>query len=61
MKNVANVLAAVGVLLVLYSIVGKFVDEPTIGLGIITTQPKVGLLLANSLMLVAVIVKQWEK
>ncbi|MFH1996159.1 MAG: hypothetical protein ABIJ27_04065 [Candidatus Omnitrophota bacterium] len=61
MKKIANVLAAVGVFMVVYAVIGKFIDEPTIGLGILVIQPKVGLLLANSLMLAAVIIKQWEK
>ena len=61
MKSLANALAVIGVLLAAYSIIGKFVDQPTIGLGIMQIEPKVGLLLANTLMLTGLVIKSWEK
>ena len=61
MKNVVNVLAILGVILVIYSLIGKFVDEQSIGLGIIKAAPRTGLVLGNSLMLISIVLRQWEK
>lgn len=61
MKNLSNILAGVGILLVLYSIVGRFVAGATIGCGFVSLPPKSGLLLANSLMLISIVMKQMKK
>ena len=61
MKNLSTVIAVAGILLAVYSVIGRFVGDPAIGLGIIPIKAKAGLILANSLMLVSVIMKQREK
>lgn len=57
MKNLANALAVIGILLVIYSVLGRFVGDATIGLGILKIQALSGLVLANSIMLIAVVIK----
>lgn len=57
MKNLANLLAVIGILLVIYSILGRFVGGTTIGLGLLRVQATSGLILANSLMVIAVLIK----
>lgn len=57
MKNVANLLAVIGILLVIYSILGRFIGGVTIGLGIFKIQALSGLVVGNSLMLIAVVIK----
>lgn len=57
MKNLANLLIVIGVLLVVYAILGRFVGGATIGLGVLRMQASTGLIAANSLMLVAVLIK----
>lgn len=57
MKNLGNLLAVIGILLVIYSILGRFVGSATIGLGIVQVQATSGLILGNSLMLIAVLIK----
>lgn len=57
MKNVANLLAVIGILVVIYSILGRFLGDATIGLGLFKIQAASGLVLANSLMLIAVLIK----
>lgn len=57
MKNLVNLLAAIGILLVIYSILGRFIGGTTIGLGIVHVQATSGLILGNSLMLIALLIK----
>ena len=57
MKNLVNILAGIGILLVIYAIVGKLMGLPFISLGIVKTFPLTSLVLANSLMLIAVLIK----
>ena len=61
MKQLANVVAVVGVLLFLYSVVGRFIGGNTIGLGILELRAGSGLVTANSLMLIAALLKLNEK
>lgn len=61
MKNLVNVLGVVGILLVIYSILGRFVGDATIGLGIVKIQAVSGLTLANSIMLIAILIKSMGK
>ncbi|NQT94839.1 MAG: hypothetical protein HQ572_00160 [Candidatus Omnitrophica bacterium] len=57
MKGLANILGVLGVLIVIYAVVGRFVGGATIGLGIIGITAKAALILANSLILVALFIK----
>ena len=61
MKNLSSALAVIGILLVIYSVVGRFIGAPTIGLGLIKVTAKAGLVTANSIMLIAIITKLWSK
>jgi len=57
MKGFASLLGLMGVLVALYSIVGRFVGSSTIGFGIVVITAKSGLILANTLILVAILMK----
>lgn len=57
MKNLANLLVVIGVLLVVYTVLGRFVGGATIGLGVLKMQASTGLVAANSIMLIAVLIK----
>lgn len=61
MKNLSNILAGLGILLVAYSVVGRFLDKSSIGLGLVTISAQAGLVMANSLMLISVIIKLGNK
>lgn len=57
MKNLANLLAVIGILLVIYSVLGRFIGGQTIGMGILKAQATSGLILGNSLMLIAATIR----
>jgi hypothetical protein len=61
MKKLIDLLVIVAVLLLLYSIIGRFIGRPTVGFGVIKSQASSGILLANSLMLVVLIIKSYIK
>lgn len=61
MKMVANVLAVIGILLVVYSVFGRFYGVPAIGAGIIESYARSGLIMANSLILIAILIKLKDK
>jgi len=61
MKNIVNLLATAGVAVVVYSLLGRFIKGPTIGLGLISAAPTAGMLFGNSLMLLAILIKTLEK
>ncbi len=58
MKGLGRLVALAGVLLFIYSIVGRFVGGPTIGFGIISASPIAGMVAANGLMLIGVVIIQ---
>ena len=57
MKGLGKIAAGAGVLLLIYSVVGRFVGGPTIGLGLVELDPKSGMIFANSLLLIAILLK----
>ena len=57
MKTLGNALAVIGILLVLYATLGRFIGNPTIGVGIVRIQAGSGLVMANSLMLISLLIK----
>lgn len=57
MKAIANILAFIGVFLVIYAVIGRFVGASSIGLGIIVIHAKSGLILANSFILISLLIK----
>lgn len=61
MKTLANIIAVLAILLFIYSILGRFVGETTIGLGVIKALPRSGIVVANFFMLLAIMVKLWSK
>jgi len=61
MKKLIKTLAVLGILLVIYSVVFRFVSETSIGLGLVRLSAGAGLTMANSLMLIALLLKSWDK
>ena len=61
MKQIGNIIAGVGILLFVYSVIGRFVGGTTIGMGIVELTARSGLVTANSLMLIAILFKMSEK
>ncbi len=61
MKNLGNTAIVVGLLLFAYAVAARFLDAPTIGYGLITASSQSGVIVANSLMLIGIIIKQWDK
>lgn len=61
MKKLGNVLAVIGILLVVYSIIEKYVGAPTINLGAVEIDAISGVTLANALMLIGLSLKLWDK
>lgn len=57
MKGLGNILGFAGILLVIYTLIGRFIGAPTIGFGIAVIEAKAGLLMANALMLIAILMK----
>ena len=61
MKNISNIVGLVGVAVLVYAIVGRFIGGHTLGLGFVSIIASSGLLIANSLILVAIFLRLWEK
>ena len=61
MKNLANVLVVMGILLIIYTVIGKLMGLSLINFGIVKTFPFTCLTMANSLMLIAVLIKLSSK
>jgi len=61
MKNIANVLAVLGILVIVYSTIGKLIGQVAIGFGIVRVYPTSGLIIANSLFLIAILIKLSSK
>ena len=57
MKAISNVLAIVGIVLAIYAVVGRFVGTPTISLGIAFFRTTTVLLVSNTLLLLAILLK----
>ncbi|MFC1807890.1 hypothetical protein ACFL0T_05940 [Candidatus Omnitrophota bacterium] len=55
MEGIGKILAVLGVLMAIYTILGRFLGGPTIGLGIITLQASTGLLVAILLITMAIL------
>lgn len=61
MKRLGNTLTVVGILLIVYSIIGKFVGKPTIGMGFIELHAISGVIMAIAIMVIGISVKLWDK
>lgn len=60
-KRLGSVIAVFGILLCSYAVIGRFVGGATIGFGIVPITASAGLTLANSLMLIGIILKLIDK
>ncbi|GEM_PF-1648855 len=61
MNMLKNIFALLGVLLLIYSILGKFMGGPSLGLGIIGVSAQSGILIANAFMLVSILIRDVKK
>ena len=61
MKNLGNVISVLGILVFIYSIAGRFIGGPTIGLGIIHASAPTGIIVGNGIMLIGIIINRWGK
>ncbi len=61
MKGLGNILTILGVVLVIYSIIGKFIGEPTIGFGLLSIKAVSGITMAIFLVVLGIAVKLWDK
>ena len=57
MKKLSDLLGLIGILIIIYSFVGRFVGGPAIGLGLVSLNATTGLLIANSFILAAILIK----
>jgi len=61
MKGLGNMIAMLGILVFVYSIVGRYVGGATIGLGIVKTTATAGLVLGSGIMLIGIVINQLGK
>ena len=61
MNILKNVLAISGILLFIYSILGRYIGGPTLGLGIMRVSAQSGILIANSFMLFSILIRPVSK
>ena len=61
MKNLGNLVAAIGMLMFVYSVAARFISSPTIGFGLIEASASSGILTANGIMLIGLIIREWGK
>jgi len=61
MKDAWKFVALAGIGLVIYSVIGRFFGFNTLGFGVVKVSALSGLLLAQSLLLVSILLKLWEK
>lgn len=61
MKRSGNILIVIGILLVIYSIIEKFIGQATINLGQIEIHAISGVIIANTIILLGISLKIWNK
>ena len=61
MNILKKIFALLGVLLLIYSVLGRFIGSTSLGLGIISISVPSGILLANSFMLLSILIKPVSK
>jgi len=61
MKGLSNILGIIGVLLAVYALIGRFIGAATIGLGVISIDAKSGLILANTFILLSLLLRPSAK
>ena len=61
MKGLSKIIGMVGILLAVYSVIGRFVYQPTIGFGLAPLSATAGLVASANVMLISIVVRLWEK
>ena len=61
MKGLGKIVAVAGILLLVYSVMGRFVGGETIGLGLVKLSALSGVVAANSLLLIAILLKLCDR
>jgi hypothetical protein len=61
MNILKKTFGVLGILMLIYSITGRFIGQPGLGFGIIPFKVQTGILLANSLMLISLLIKTGNK
>ncbi|TRZ48132.1 MAG: hypothetical protein D4S01_10945 [Dehalococcoidia bacterium] len=61
MNILKKLFTLLGVLLLIYSILGRFIGSTSLGLGIISISVPSGILLANSFLLLSILIKSASK
>ena len=61
MRNLGGIVSAIGILVFIYAFAGRFVGRPTIGLNIVEVSATAGLVVANSMMLIGIIITLWDR
>ncbi len=61
MKNMWKMVGLAGIAVLVYAVIGRFVGSNTIGAGIVGIHAASGILIADSLLLVAILLRLWEK
>ena len=57
MKALANVLGVAGILIILYSFIGRFVGGAAVSYGLVKTTASGSLTIGNSILLIAILLK----
>ena len=57
MKRIGDILGIAGILLALYTLIGRFIGGPTVGFGLVEIQAKSMLATANSMMLISLLIR----
>ncbi len=62
MKGISNALVIAGLLLAVYSILGRFIGSgPAIGMGFVSIKASTGLIMANILVTLGIAAKLWNQ
>lgn len=61
MKNLGNALTIVAILMVIYSILGRYVGAPTIGLGLFKINAISGVIMAIFFIVLGIAIKLWDQ
>ncbi len=61
MKNLANIIIVLGFLVGVYSILGRFVGQPTIGFGVMALKAGSGINAATFIIVSGAALKFWNK
>lgn len=57
MKGIAKLLGLAGIGIAIYSVIGRFIGGPALGFGYMGFEASTGLLVSNTLILIAILLK----